>query len=197
MLLNNHTNLHCSDKPQHRKAHKLRQIFRLFRCHAPTNNLLFHDWLCLYRRSVRDAQSAFAKTEQNFCFRAPAKPVQIALEQRTAHTRQLFLEKQAELEKRRAAYMQQLKITQERLQIAEQTHNRRQVVEELLENFRKIGGLNELSFDIKRRFITQLVDEIIVNTKEHWFEIRGVLSDRFHYDDNDQFVSQSVNRLLT
>jgi hypothetical protein len=55
--------------------------------------------------------------------------LQIALEQRTAYTRQLFQQKQVELQKQRQGYEEQFHAAQERLKLAQQTANHRQLVE--------------------------------------------------------------------
>lgn len=109
--------------------------------------------------------------------------LQLALEQRTDKIRSLFLEKQAELEKQREQHEKQLKITQDRICLIESTANRREALDGILAELRKLGGLAELPFDEQRRLVTLLVDEIILDTSEQWFEIRGELNDRFNYGE--------------
>ncbi len=114
--------------------------------------------------------------------------LRLALEQRTDSIRKLFLEKQAELEKQRQQHEEQLKITQDRIALIEATANRREALDGILAELQNLGGLAELPFDEQRRLVTLLVDEIILNTSEQWFEIRGELNDRFNYGKEDGFL---------
>ena len=125
--------------------------------------------------------------------------LQLALEQRTDATRRLFLEKQVELEHQRESYEEQRKISQERLQLIEQTANQRKMAEQILTDLRSIGGIAKLPFEYQRRLLTQLVNEIVLDTEGQWFEIQGVLSevngssgDRFSYADSGQFMTKSA-----
>ncbi|MCB0143403.1 MAG: recombinase family protein, partial [Caldilineaceae bacterium] len=111
--------------------------------------------------------------------------LQLVLAQRTATVRKLFLEKQGELEKQRSDFERQLNIAQERLDLAHQNANRREVAEAILADLRKLGGLSSLPFDEQRRLLTLLVDEIVLDTREQWFEIRGELNERFSYVSGD------------
>lgn len=110
--------------------------------------------------------------------------LQLALEQRTDSIRKLFLEKQAELEKQRVLHEEQLKITQDRIALIEASANRREALDGILAKLQKLGGLTELPFDQQRRLVTLLIDEIILDTSEQWFEIRGELNDRFSYGED-------------
>lgn len=123
--------------------------------------------------------------------------LQIALEQRADATRRLFLEKQVELEHQRQSFEEQRKIAQERLLLTQQAANQRKMVEQILTNLRSVGGITQLPFELQRRLLTQLVDEIVLDTEERWFEIRGVLSevhgvsgDQFSYAENGQVVTR-------
>jgi hypothetical protein len=71
----------------------------------------------------------------------------------------------------------------------------------MLTNLRSLGGLGNLPFDLQRRLLTHLVEEIILDTKECWFEFRGTLSEihgvehsQFAYDNKGQLVSMSARR---
>jgi len=121
--------------------------------------------------------------------------LQLALEQRNSRTRQLFSEKQKELENRREKYEEQLQVTQGRLQSLAQAADKRKTVERILEDLQKLGGIKKLPFEMQRKLLTQLVDEIVLDTKEQWFEIRGELTDTFCYASG-QVVSISACKPL-
>ena len=118
--------------------------------------------------------------------------LQLTLERRTDSIRKLFLEKQAELEKQRALHEEQLHITQDRLALIELTADRREALQAILAELQQLGGLAELPFDEQRRLLTLLMDEIILNTAEQWFEIRGELNDRFSYGLDGGFMMTSA-----
>lgn len=111
--------------------------------------------------------------------------LQLVLEQRTSSMRELFLDKQRELEKRREECEVQMGISQDRLALTEEAGNRREVVEEILAKLQQIGGLSDLPFEERRRLLTLLVDEIILDSREQWFEIRGEINDRFSYTSGE------------
>ncbi|MCB0062755.1 MAG: recombinase family protein, partial [Caldilineaceae bacterium] len=114
--------------------------------------------------------------------------LQLVLEQRTKSTRQLFLAKQGELESQRQEFEKQLRITQERLALVEETSNRKEALNAILAQLQKLGGLSELPFTEQRRLVTLLVDEIVLDTSQQWFEIRGELNDRFDYTCDEGFM---------
>lgn len=82
---------------------------------------------------------------------------------------------------------------QERLALTEETANRREVAEGILAQLQQMSGLADLPFDEKRRLLVLLVDEIILDSREQWFEIRGELNGRFSYTSGE-VVLTSVPR---
>lgn len=123
--------------------------------------------------------------------------LQLVLEQRSSRVRELFNQKQKELEGQRKGYEEQLRISQDRLKAAQETENQRETIEEVLREVQELGGIAGLPYDVKRIVLTRLVDEITVDTKEHWFEIKGVLGsslERFSYTVDGKVVSTSVDR---
>jgi site-specific DNA recombinase len=117
--------------------------------------------------------------------------LQLVLEQRTPSMRELFVDKQQELERRRADCEEQMIISQERLALIEATGNRREVVEELLAKLRQMGGLSALPFEERRRLLTLLVDEITLDSRAQWFEIRGEINDRFSYASGEVVLTSA------
>ena len=103
----------------------------------------------------------------------------------------MFEQKQAELEMQHESYEDQLALNQERLRMLDQAADRKKIVEEILADLGRLGGVANLPFDMQRRLFTQLVEEITLDTQEQWFEIRGELTDRFSYADG-QIVSTSA-----
>jgi hypothetical protein len=45
-----------------------------------------------------------------------------------------------------------------------------------------VRASEKLPFDLKRKIMLKVVDKIMVNTREEWFEIEGVISDKFDID---------------
>jgi hypothetical protein len=107
----------------------------------------------------------------------------LAISHRNEHSRARFSRKEEELENRRSSFEQQLGAVQEQLNLLEQSVDKARIIEESIARIQEMGGLIGLPFDAQRQIILQLVDDIVLDTKEQWFEIRGVLQGRFGYDD--------------
>jgi site-specific DNA recombinase len=121
--------------------------------------------------------------------------LQLVLEQRSDKMKDLFTQKQKELEEQRERYEEQLTIAQLRLNASQDTVNQREIIAEMLERIKKLGGIASLPYEVKRTVLTRLIDEITLDIKEQWFEIKGVLSDkleRFEYSTDGQVVSISA-----
>lgn len=122
--------------------------------------------------------------------------LQLVLEQRSDKMKELFTQKQRELEEQRDRYEEQLTIAQLRLSASQDTVSQREVIAEMLERIKELGGIASLPYEVKRIILTRLIDEITLDIKEQWFEIKGVLSDkleRFEYSTNGQVVSTSAH----
>lgn len=67
----------------------------------------------------------------------------------------------------------------------------------MLKQIKALGGLTSLPYEVKRTVLTRLIDEIILDTHERWFEIKGTLSnnlERFQYSTDGKVVSISAIR---
>jgi site-specific DNA recombinase len=121
--------------------------------------------------------------------------LQLALEQRSPHIRELFNQKQTELEEQRERYKEQLQIARDRVRAAEDTASQREIIEGHLKQIQELGGIKGLPYDVKRAVLTRLIDEITVDPKEQWFEIKGTLSnklERFQYTHEGVVVTISA-----
>jgi sugar-specific transcriptional regulator TrmB len=67
---------------------------------------------------------------------------------------------------------------------ASQTEQKAQILVSVAELKRRAG--EEISFDLKRRILRAVVDKIVVNTREEWFELEGAISGTFDFDLADR-----------
>jgi site-specific DNA recombinase len=119
--------------------------------------------------------------------------LEMALENRTETAKRLFTEKQQQLEKQRQDHEKELMIARQKLLAVKQKEGRRDAVRAAIDHYHRLGGIKSLSYEQQREVIVTLVDEIILDPKEQWFEIRGALSDVFSYVD-DRVVTTSGAR---
>jgi site-specific DNA recombinase len=105
--------------------------------------------------------------------------LQLALTNRTETARRLFNQKQLELDRQRQSHEEQLLLAKARLEAAEDKAVRFTRAKETIEHVKNLGGLSNLPFDLKRRLLVLIVDEIVLDTKEGWFEIKGALGGKF------------------
>lgn len=117
--------------------------------------------------------------------------VDLVLQQRSAKMRQLFAAKQEELEKQREQFEEQLAAAEARMKLAEEQVGRRARVEEVIERLKKVG-LASLPFDAQRQVVTQLLDAVVVDTSEGWFELQGVLGSQKFLPTDEGFVTESA-----
>lgn len=118
----------------------------------------------------------------------------LALESRTAMSRTLFREKREELERQLRGHQDELTAARQRLAASQNIEHRREAVMAVIDYYKGTGGIESRSFEKQREIITLLIDEIVVETDEDWFEIRGALPGVFSYRDG-QVVSKPAGRI--
>jgi site-specific DNA recombinase len=87
--------------------------------------------------------------------------------------RQTLKERKLKLEEEREKL--QKKLTHQ----ASQTKQKAQILASVAELKRRAG--EEISFDLKRRILCAVVDKVVVNTREEWFELEGAISGMFDF----------------
>lgn len=122
--------------------------------------------------------------------------LELVLTQRSSRIREIFEQKQKELEEQRERYVEQLAIAQDRVNVAEEASTQRETIEKILQQIQALGGIASLPYEVKRTVLTRLIDEITLDTQERWFEIKGTLSnklERFQYTSDGKVVSTSAH----
>jgi site-specific DNA recombinase len=77
----------------------------------------------------------------------------------------------------------------------EEFNQRRQIVTDFVDRMRSDLCSMDVPFEMKRRIVKMIVDDIEVNVNERWFRIKGVLKGTFSLDDV-AFVNTPVGRGL-
>ena len=75
----------------------------------------------------------------------------------------------------------------------EEFNQRRQMVTDFVERMRSDLCSMDVPFEVKRRIVKMIVDEIELNVNERWFKIKGVLKGTFSLD-GERFVTTPVGR---
>ena len=67
----------------------------------------------------------------------------------------------------------------------DQFEERKQEIIQICQNAQQSGLVFDAPFDIRQRIINTIVDKITLNANEEWFEIEGVISGQYLFENND------------
>jgi len=74
----------------------------------------------------------------------------------------------------------------ENLMLPEQFDERKQEILVICQTAKKSGLVLEAPFEIRQRIIKTIVDKIRLNANDGWFELEGVISGQFLFDNNNE-----------
>lgn len=82
---------------------------------------------------------------------------------------------------------------EENLMLPGQLEERKQEITALCQSARNSGLILDAPFEIRRRIIQTIVDKIVLNANEGWFEMEGVINGQYLFDDKEEDESNKGN----
>lgn len=128
----------------------------------------------LFEERIRDYQLALERLDQK-----ERKLIAAYLDNET----EVFHEFRDAIQSQRQRIQQRLQEAREAIKTMQDLDSKRLMVQQAISHLRQKGGFKTLPFDDQRSIVLNLIDEILVNTREGWFELRGVLRGTYHYDE--------------
>jgi hypothetical protein len=138
----------------------------------------------LYVKRVQELERALERLD-----RKERKLIRAYLDEET----DVFYETRDAIKSQRESIQQRLQEARKAARHWKDLESQIAAVQLSVSSIREKGGFAALQFDSQRLLVNNLIDEIAVNTREGWFEIRGVLRGTHPLDDRATSLTSSTS----
>jgi hypothetical protein len=107
---------------------------------------------------------------------------------------QEYAARRKHLQDRRNTLTVELNTQRTQIMTSEQYEEKKRMIMRIAENAVRSGVVQNAPFEVKQRVIKTIVDKIVLNTKERWFSLEGVIRGNYFLEpDNNLSNSSSGN----